>query len=318
MSLLGDIMRGESTIGFVRHARRWFAASGVMVGISLLAVAVLGLNFGIDFSGGVLAQTANPADVTVAGMREAIAEVGVGEATIQQIDDGDSIRIQTDVLDTEAETAFIEAVAQAAGTSPSEVSVDAVGPTFGALVARQALVALAVFLVAVALYITWRLELKMAMVGLLALFHDLVITVGVYAITGFQVTPATVVAILTILGYSLYDTVVVFDKVEEFVDVAEKTTYGDVVEHAMNAVVARSLATSLTSLIPVGSILVVGSLVLGAPTLREFALALFVGMAAGTYSSVFLAGPLLAVWKEREEEWAEAKRRWGRRSVTSG
>lgn len=318
MTLLGDIIRGRSTIGFVRNAKRWFTTSAALVGISLLALLVFGLNFGIDFRGGVLAQTPNPAGVSVAEMREELAAIGVAEATIQEIDAGASMRVQTGVLDPDDEEELIATIAAAAGTEPTEVSVDAVGPTFGALVARQALVALGVFLVVVALYITWRLEFKMAMVGLLALFHDLLITVGVYALTGFEVTPATVVAILTILGYSLYDTVVVFDKVEEFVAEADRESYGDVVERAMNAVVARSLATSLTSLIPVGSILVVGSVVLGAPTLREFALALFVGMAAGTYSSIFLAGPLLAVWKEREPEWAEARERYGRKVADAG
>jgi preprotein translocase subunit SecF len=150
--------------------------------------------------------------------------------------------------------------------------------------------------------------------GLVALVHDLLITVGVYAITGFPVTPATVVALLMVLGYSLYDTVVVFDKVEELVEAEEEQkrstkTYREIVNEAMNSVLARSLATSLTSLLPVGSILFVGSFILGAATLRDFALALFVGIAAGTYSSLFVAAPLLATWKEREPLWREKAER---------
>jgi preprotein translocase subunit SecF len=154
----------------------------------------------------------------------------------------------------------------------------------------------------------------MAAAGIAALFHDLVITVGVYALTGFPVTPATVVAVLVVLGYSLYDTVVVFDKVEELTESEEDKTYSEIVNEAMNSVLARSLATSLTSLLPVGSILFVGSFILGAPTLRDFALALFVGIAAGTYSSIFIAAPLLATWKEREPAWIERAERVARKA----
>jgi preprotein translocase subunit SecF len=157
----------------------------------------------------------------------------------------------------------------------------------------------------------------MAMAGIAALIHDLLITVGVYSLTGFNVTPGTVVAVLTILGYSLYDTVVVFDKVGELVETEEKTSYSDIVNRAMNLVLGRSLNTSLTSLLPVGSILFVGSFILGASTLLDFALALFVGIAAGTYSSIFVAAPLLATWKEREEQWVE-RADWVERRVKSG
>lgn len=315
MSGFGKILRGETEVGFVRNSNRWFRASAILVGLSMLGLIVFNLNFGIDFRGGVSAQAPNPGGATVAEVREAIGELGISQSTIQLIDDGAGVRVQTGFLDAGTETQFIDTVARVAGTTSPEVSVDAVGPTFGNLVARQALIALAVFLVVVALYMTVRLEMKMAAVGLVALIHDLAITVGVYAVSGLEVSPATVVAILTILGYSLYDTVVVFDKVEEFEKAMDKSTYGVIVERAMNAVLARSLATSLTSLVPVGSILVVGSFILGAPTLREFALALFIGMAAGTYSSVFLAGPLLARWKSGEEEWQERERRFGKRSA---
>ncbi len=167
------------------------------------------------------------------------------------------------------------------------------------------------------LFISWRLEFKMALAGLAALFHDLLITIGVYALTGFAVTPATVVAILVILGYSLYDTVVVFDQVEELVEIEERKTYSEIVNQAMNSVLARSLATSLTSLLPVGSILFVGSFILGAPTLLDFALALFVGIAAGTYSSIFFAAPILATLKENEEEWQE-RAEWASRRSKAG
>jgi preprotein translocase subunit SecF len=213
-------------------------------------------------------------------------------------------------LDPETEDAFLDAVARASGNERTDLSIDAVGPSFGALVLRQSLIALAVFLVAVTLFMTWRLELKMALAGIAALVHDLAITTGVYAITGFEVTPATVVALLTILGYSLYDTVVVFEKVRELAaQYGDRLTYSEVVNRSMNLVLSRSLNTSLTSLLTVGSILFVGSFVLGATTLQDFALALFVGLAASTYSSIFVAAPLLATWKEKEEAWAGRRRK---------
>ena len=178
------------------------------------------------------------------------------------------------------------------------------------------MIALVVFLGFAALFITWRLQWKMAGAGLAALAHDLLLTVGVYAVTGFEVTPATVVALLTILGYSLYDTVVVFDRVEELEETLEvDLTYTDLINRSMNQVVVRSLATSFTSLLPIGSLLFVGALLLGANSLQDFALALFVGIGAGTYSSIFFAAPLLAIWKEREPEWIDMRERLDRRAA---
>jgi preprotein translocase subunit SecF len=222
--------------------------------------------------------------------------------------------VTTHELDTATENSAIEAIVELTGADRDDTSIEAVGPTFGALIARRALIALAVFLGTVILFISWRLEFKMAAAGIAALFHDMIITVGIYALTGFPVTPATVVAILVVLGYSLYDTVVVFDKVEELVEVEDEKTYPEIVNQAMNSVLARSLATSLTSLLPIGSILFVGSFILGASTLRDFALALFVGIAAGTYSSIFVAAPLLSAWKEKEPEWIERAERVERRT----
>lgn len=314
MSFLGRLNRGETNIDFVGNRRRWFTISAVLLVVSLAALGIRQLNLGIEFVGGLGVQAPNPATAGVGEIRSALADVGIDDATIQFLDDGDSVRITTRELDSAAEDAAINALATVTGSQRSEISIDAVGPSFGALVARRALLALGVFLGAVILFITWRLEFKMAAAGLTALLHDLIITVGVYALTGFPVTPATVVAVLVVLGYSLYDTVVVFDKVSELVAEEEKDSYSAIVNNAMNSVLARSLATSLTSLLPIGSILFVGSFVLGAPTLRDFALALFVGIAAGTYSSIFVAAPVLATWKEREPEWEERRERGERRS----
>ncbi len=314
MSAWKKLIRGETTIDFVGKRQRWFTLSAVLLVLSLAGFGLQGLNLGIEFVGGAAFQTPNPAGADVGEIRAALGEVGVTEAVIQLLNQGDSVRVTTEELDPSTEDAAVQRLAAVTGADRLDISVSAVGPSFGRLVAERALIALAVFLGAVVLFISWRLELKMALAGLAALFHDLIITVGVYALTGFNVTPATVVAALMVLGYSLYDTVVVFDKVEELVGLEENLTYSEIVNRSMNTVLARSLATSLTSLLPVGSILFVGSLILGAPTLLDFALALFVGIAAGTYSSIFVAAPLLAVWKEGEELWLERAEQVARRA----
>lgn len=317
MSVLGRLNRGETQIDFVGNRRRWFTISAVILVVALGSLGLRQLNLGIEFVGGLSIQAPNPAGASVSEIRRAFADIGVQEATIQELDGGASVRVTTRELDTETEGAAIEVIASVTQAADSEISLETVGPSFGALVARRALIALGVFLGAVVLFISWRLEFKMALAGLAALFHDLLITVGVYSLTGFPVSPGTVVAVLVILGYSLYDTVVVFDKVEELVEIEEEKTYTEIVNQAMNSVLARSLATSLTSLLPVGSILFVGSFILGAPTLLDFALALFVGIAAGTYSSIFFAAPILATLKESEEEWQE-RAEWVERRIKAG
>ncbi|REK19358.1 MAG: protein translocase subunit SecF [Actinobacteria bacterium] len=315
MSTWSKLRRSETTIDFVGLRRRWFTISAVIILLSIAGFVVRGgLNLGIEFEGGLALQTPNPAQATVPEVRDAMQELGIIGATIQELGDGESLRVTAGVLSPEVESEAVSVLANVAGVDRAEVSISAVGPSFGALVLQRSLVALGVFLGAVILYISWRLEFKMAMAGIVALIHDLVITAGVYAITGFEVTPATVVAILTILGYSLYDTVVVFDKIDELVIEDEKTPYRDIVNNGMNSVLGRSLATSITSLIPIGSILFVGAFLLGAPTLREFALALFVGIGVGTYSSIFVAAPILSTWKEGEDEWAERAARAEKRS----
>ena len=316
MSKLGQLSRGETNIDFVGLRKRWFTISATLIVISLLALAVRGLNLGLEFQGGTLVQAQNEAGLEIEDMRAALAPLGLSDARIQLIDAGEEIRVQTAPLDSETEVALIDTVVGVTESDRDDASIETVGPTFGEQVARQAVIALVVFLGFAALFITWRLQWKMAGAGLAALAHDLVLTVGVYAITGFEVTPATVVALLTILGYSLYDTVVVFDRVEELEETLEvDLTYSDLINRSMNQVVVRSLATSFTSLLPIGSLLFIGSLLLGASSLQDFALALFVGIGAGTYSSIFFAAPLLAIWKEREPEWIDMRERLDRRAA---
>lgn len=306
MSTWSKLRRSETNIDFVGLRKRWFTISVVVIALSILGFVLRGgFNLGIEFEGGLALQSPNPAGADVGMVRSAMDEIGVMGATIQELGDGEAIRVTAGELGEGVEADAVNALAEVTGVERGEVSISAVGPSFGALVLQRSLIALAVFLGAVVLYISWRLEFKMAMAAIVALLHDLVITGGVYALTGFEVTPATVVAILTILGYSLYDTVVVFDKIEELVVEDEKSSYSTIVNNSMNAVLGRSLNTSITSLIPIGSILFVGALILGASTLREFALALFVGVGVGTFSSIFIASPLLATWKESEEEWQE-------------
>jgi preprotein translocase subunit SecF len=306
VSVWRELSRGETTIDFVGRRRQWFMISAFLIAVSLLSLGVRQLNFGLEFEGGVAVQSPNPAGAEIEDYRDAVSELGLDDARIQIVDDGAAVLVQTGPLSAELEEELIEAITDLAGVDRAATSLDAVGPTFGSLVARQALIALGAFLAFAVLFIAWRLQWKMGLVGIVALVHDMVITIGVYSLVQFPVTPATVVALLTILGYSLYDTVVVFDRVEEYTEeMSEDHTYTEIVNRSMNKVLIRSLLTSLTSLVPVGSLLFVGSILLGAASLQDFALALFVGMAAGTYSSIMIAGPLLAAWREREPEWAE-------------
>ena len=314
MSVLRDLYHGSTQFDFYGRRRRWFMASAIIIVVSIGALAIRHLNLGVDFKGGTLVEVENPAGASVGGIRAAIEGLGIVGAKVQETGGGEGLRVQTSQLAPTDEDRLVDIVAGLAGVDPGEASRQSVGPTFGSAVAASALRALIIFLIVVGLFIAWRMEWKMAATALLALGHDLLFTAGVYALIGFEVSPATVIAILTILGYSLYDTVVVFDKVEENVkERGDRHTYAGIINMSMNQVFMRSVNTSLTSLLPIGSLLFVGSFLLGATTLREFALALFIGVATGTYSSIFLAAPVLGVWKEGEEHWIRVRRRLERR-----
>jgi preprotein translocase subunit SecF len=241
----------------------------------------------------------------------------VEEATVQEVGTR-GFRVQTEHLETPTQGRVISEISETADVRARDINVTDVGPKWGAQITNKAIRALVIFLVVVVIYLSIRLEPKMAGAAMVALIHDLVATAGVYSLAGFEVTPATVIALLTIMGYSLYDTVVIFDRVKDRtvnLSAAGRVTYSDAANDALNEVLVRSVNTSIVSLLPVGSLLFVGSYLLGAQTLRELALALFVGIAVGTYSSVFIATPVLALWKEREARWATLRARIAARGV---
>ncbi len=311
-NVFGRLYHGETDVNFVGRYRLWFSISMLIILAGLGSLATRGLNLGIDFRGGTSWEVTGDVDVDAA--RDAVAAVGVPDADVQTLgnDEGQRLRVQAEP-GTEAESADVSAVlAELAGVAPSDVQVTQVSPSWGSEITGKALRALLVFLAAITLYITIRFEWKMAAATLTALVHDILVTVSVYSVTGFEVTPATVIAILTVLGYSIYDGIVVFDKVDENAQVlatTARTTYSQMVNDSLNQVLMRTLNTSITALIPITSLLVIGSFVLGAATLQEFALALLVGLGASAYSSIFIASPLLAGLKEREPRYAALRNR---------
>jgi preprotein translocase subunit SecF len=316
MSAVRRLLRNENHYNFIRAWRIGLAASAVLVVVSLLSLFARGLNWGIDFEGGTSWEL--PANgLSVGQARDVLRPFGQATATIQTLG-GNTLRVKSPVTAPEDANRIRDALASAAKVEPTEVAVTTVGPTWGSEISRKAVRALIFFLVAVALYITWTLrEWRMAVGALVAVLHDIAISLGVYSVFQIEVTPATVIAFLTILGFSLYDTVVVFDKVRENtprVSVAGRMTYTEMANLSMNQVLMRSINTSLTALMPVACILVVGAWIMGATTLEEFGLALLVGLIAGTYSSIFVATPVVARLKEREAQYRLVRERLGRRA----
>ena len=302
MSLARDLYEGETHIDFPKAWRWGLLASGLMVVVSVVALLTQGLNLGIDFEGGTVWEAPITNDADVGDARDALTPLGQGNAKIQLVD-GDTLSVAAGVEAVDAPDEITTVLAEVTGSDTDSISVAAVGPSWGDEITKAARQALIVFFALIALYITIQLDWKMAVGALAAVVHDIVISVGFYAVFRFEVTPATVIAFLTILGYSLYDTIVVFDKVQENtarVSTSGKMTYTDLVDRSMNQVLTRSVNTTFTTIVPVVSMLVIGSVLFGAVTLRDFALALFIGLLSGAYSSVFIAAPTLAYVKERE------------------
>ena len=303
MKTLRMLFRNEHHFDFPAMWRKALIGSAVLVLVSVGALVFRGLNLGIEFEGGTAWEVTAPG-VSVADTRDALGGTGAESGKIQTLG-SDAIRVRAD-LDTQEEVAAVTAsLAELASVDVTDVSVTTVGPSWGDQITSKARNALFWFFVIVAGYIAVRLEWKMAVGALVAVAHDILISVGVYAIFQFEVTPATVIAFLTIMGYSLYDTIVVYDKVRDVggrLTVTGRYTYSEMMNQSLNQVLMRSINTSITSVLPVLSMLLIGSVFLGALTLQEFAIALLIGILVGTYSSIFVAASVVAYMKEREAE----------------
>ncbi|MFM1952015.1 MAG: hypothetical protein RJA33_809 [Actinomycetota bacterium] len=308
---------GEKSFNIIANRKRWYGLSSVFLLISIAALAIQGLHLGIEFKGGASYSFVKPG-VTVEEARTSVVDSGItGEVIVQQIGD-DKISIQTGTLTETQKSNVKAALIKDFSLESKDINVQIIGPSWGKEITQKALLGLIVFLLAVVILLAMVFEPKMALAAILAVVHDVFITVGIYAVVGFDVTPSTVIGFLTILGYSLYDTVVVFDKVRENtknIAATGKSTYSDAANLAVNQTIVRSINTSIIALLPVGSILFVGAGLLGAGTLKDLSLALFIGLAVGTYSSIFIAPPFLAQLREREPAMIALAKRVAARGV---
>ena len=314
-----ELYTGKKSFDFIGRKWLWYAISAV---IMLIAISGLvfkgGLNMGIEFTGGNQYTVTLPDNQvnqdTVDKLSEAVAGTGIEDASapIVNTKGTNGISIQTEPLTQEESDEVIDVILGESGAAEADLSVSEIGPSWGNEVAKRSGIGLIVFLILVVLFIwAYFREWKMSVGALVALVHDVVITIGVYALSGFEVTPASVTGLLTILGFSLYDTVVVFDKVKENTRNlrSSKLSYAEAANLAVNQTLVRSINTSIVALIPVGVILVVSTVLLGSSSLKDLSLALFVGTAVGLYSSVFIATPLVAHLKSTETEVVLSEKR---------
>jgi preprotein translocase subunit SecF len=304
----GRLVESQTAVDFV-GARKWgFLLSGVLVVATVISLWTQGLNLGIDFEGGV-SWDVPAADFTIDDAQRVLEENGLSAegARIQerQSDATDFIKVQVADQPEQVGTEMRQQFAEAAGVDPDDVNVNLVSSSWGSEITEKAVRALVIFLALVAVFISIRFEWRMAIASILAMVHDVVVSVGIYSIFQFLVTPPTVIAFLTILGYSLYDTIVVFDRIRENEArfLSQKPPYDDVINVSMNQVLMRSLMTTFSSVIPVLSMLIVGSWIMGQTTLEEFGLALLIGLITGAYSSLFIAAPLLGYMKKTDANW---------------
>jgi len=282
----------------IEHRNWWFIFSGILIALSLIGIVVNGFHFSIDFVGGAEVNYAPGTTLTPDQIQSVLDKYNLpGE--IQLVSGGEQVSIRTDALTAAGDReALINDLASQAKISPEEINVEDVGPTWGQEISRKAIRGLLFVLLFIAIYIAWRFEWSMAAGAMIALVHDVLITAGIYALVGREVTPETVIAILTILGFSLYDTVVIYDKIKENTESAALTArlgYTGVVDMSLNQTVMRSVNTSLVVLLPILSLLLFGG-----QTLKDFAFAMFVGVAIGAYSSIFIAAPMLTIIHERQ------------------
>lgn len=310
MGLGRRLYRGEIDVDFVGKWRLWYSLSGLLLAVSLAGLILHGLNLGVEFKGGTIFSF-KAQHATVEQVRATVQDQGAHQVIVQQAGEN-GWRATTESLEESTRSQVQSAIAKDFNVPTDQVSIQAIGPSWGGEVSQKAWIGLAVFMLAIILYLSMAFEPKMAFAAIVALFHDLVITAGIYAWSGFEVTPATLLGFLTILGYSLYDAVVVFDMIKEVtakLGHTSKQTYSMAANDALNHTLIRSLNTSLVAILPVAAILFIGTTLLGAGTLKDLSLALFVGMIVGTYSSLCVATPLLVTLKEREPKYqAIAKR----------
>ncbi|MCX5389559.1 protein translocase subunit SecF [Streptomyces sp. NPDC006482] len=314
MSKLGDLgarlHRGEVGYDFIGNRKIWYGLSILITITAIVALAVRGLNMGIEFQGGAVFTTPKT-DVSVSQAQEYAEEASGHDAIVQQLGNG-SLRIQVGGLDTAQSDQVREELAKDLNVPEEKIAAELVGPSWGEQIATKAWTGLGVFMILVVIYLAIAFEWRMAIAALIALIHDLTITVGIYSLVGFEVTVGTVIGLLTILGYSLYDTVVVFDSLKEQTkDITKQTrfTYSELANRSINGTLVRSINTTVVALLPVAGLLFIGGGVLGAGMLNDISLSLFVGLAAGAYSSIFIATPLVADLKEREPAIKALKKR---------
>jgi len=310
---------GEKSFNFIGNRKRWYSISLLLVALSIGTLLTQGLKLGIEFQGGS-SYTVTKTTGTIEEARTAVQSAGVTSEVIVQEVGTDKIRVQTGSLSVAQSNAVQDSLATKFGVTVESIDTQIVGPSWGKEISRKALYGLFAFLIAVMLYLAMAFEPKMAISAIVAVVHDVVITVGIYALVGFDVTPASVIGFLTILGYSLYDTVVVFDKIREntrSITSTGKSTFSQATNLAVNQTLVRSFNTSLIALLPVGSILFVGAGLLGAGTLKDLSLALFIGLTIGTYSSIFIAPQVLSGLREREPAMIALRRRVNARATAN-
>jgi preprotein translocase subunit SecF len=322
MSRLGNLghrlYQGEISFDFVGRRKIWYSISGLILLTAVAGLGINGLKLGIEFTGGSVYTVAKPG-LSVSQVQTAADKVAVSTTPIVQSVGSGKISIQVSKDETKSTTAVTKELSQELGVSSDRIDAEQIGPSWGKEISQQALTGLIVFMILVTVYLAIAFEWRMAISALVALVHDLLITVGVYALVGFEVTPGTVIGFLTILGYSLYDTVVVFDTVKENTRALTKQsrmTYSEAANHGLNQTLVRSVNTTVVALLPVAALLFIGGGLLGAGTLNDISLALFIGLAAGAYSSICVATPMLAQLKEEQPEMkALAKRVAQRRAA---
>ena len=312
------IYRGDTHANIVGRPKLWYSLSAALIIFSLIGLGVRWLNFGVEFTGGAVFDFRAP-HTSVQQVRETVSSAGPKQVIVQSTSNN-GWRVTTESLSPQQSLKVESAVSKQFDLGKDAISAQVIGPTWGGEISSKAWQSLIVFMVLIVIYLSVTFEWRMALAAIVALLHDLIITTGIYAWSGFEVTPATLLGFLTILGYSLYDAVVVFDMIKEETKELGKTkmmTYGEAANSALNHTLVRSLNTSLVALMPVASILFIGTTLFGAGTLKDLSLALFVGILVGTYSSICVATPLLVQLKEREPKYRQLRQRLAKRETSA-